>query len=371
MASAPAGSASQRSPGGRRSSVPSPSSSCSACWRWSRDHARSVDWPAVWKAIRGYPLRTLLTAGALAAASYALYCCFDLIGRHETGHKLARREVAAVGFVCYALNLNLGTLVGGVALRLRLYGRLGLAADVVAKIIALSWLTNWLGYVFLGGLVFVFMPIALPPDWASAAAGLRWLGAALLLATVAYVGLCFGARQRQWKLRGYALRLPSGRIALLQVALSMANWALIGAVVWVLLQHQVDYPTALSVLLIAAVAGVLAHVPGGLGRARGGVRRAALAPRRASRSDRGSARLPRDLLPGAPRAGDPAVPVPRRARRPAPTPARAKGAAQLARRRRMKASAPSPAANSAQVSGSGIVAIRKSWLSPLERTSIR
>jgi hypothetical protein len=59
--------------------------------------------------------------------------------------------------------------------------------------------------------------------------------------------------------------LPSGRIALLQLALSAVNWLLIGAVVWTLLQRHVDYPTVLSVLLVAAVAGVITHVPAGLG----------------------------------------------------------------------------------------------------------
>ena len=40
---------------------------------------------------------------------------------------------------------------------------------------------------------------------------------------------------------------------------------LIGGVVWVLLQHRVDYPNVLGVLLVAAVAGVITHVPAGLG----------------------------------------------------------------------------------------------------------
>ena len=54
-------------------------------------------------------------------------------------------------------------------------------------------------------------------------------------------------------------------MAALQLVLSATNWMLIGAVVWVLLQHRIDYPSVLGVLLIAAVAGVIAHVPAGLG----------------------------------------------------------------------------------------------------------
>jgi hypothetical protein len=229
------------------------------------DHARSVDWPAVWRAIRAYPVRTLLLAGGLAAASHALYCSYDLIGRQQTGHPLPARRVVGVGFVSYAFNLNLGSLVGGVALRYRLYSRLGLGVDVVTKILVLSLLTNWLGYLFLSGLLFLVAPLPLPLQFGLAGGGLRLLGAGLLLLAAAYVGLCFGAKRREWHLRGHAVRLPPGRIAVLQLALSTVNWMLIGAVVWVLLQRHADYPTVLSVLLIAAVAGVVAHVPAGLG----------------------------------------------------------------------------------------------------------
>ena len=61
------------------------------------------------------------------------------------------------------------------------------------------------------------------------------------------------------------ITLPSIRIALLQLGLSTLNWALIASVVFVLLQSHVDYPSTLSVLLMAAVAGVATHVPAGLG----------------------------------------------------------------------------------------------------------
>ena len=229
------------------------------------NHARTVDWPAVWDSMRSMPVRALLIAGALAATSYALYSTYDLLGRHETGHGAPVAQVVGVSFVCYAFNVNLGALVGGVALRYRLYGRLGLQADVVTRVLVLSWLTNWLGYLALAGVVFTFSPIALPPDWEIGSAGLRVVGAGLLVAAAVYIGACFIARGREWQLRGHTVRLPGGRVALMQLAVSVLNWSVIAATVWTLLQHRVDYPTVLSVLLVAAVAGVIAHVPAGLG----------------------------------------------------------------------------------------------------------
>jgi uncharacterized membrane protein YbhN (UPF0104 family) len=47
--------------------------------------------------------------------------------------------------------------------------------------------------------------------------------------------------------------------------MSCTNWALIGGVIWLLLQQQLPYPQVLAVLLVAAVAGVITHVPAGLG----------------------------------------------------------------------------------------------------------
>ena len=229
------------------------------------EHARHVDWQAVGTALRAYAPGTLLSAASLAAASHALYCSYDLIGRHETGHRLPPRQVVGVGFTSYAFNLNLGSLVGGVALRYRLYARLGLNLDVSTRILALSVLTNWLGYFCVAGCVFLFAPPAMPPGWELGTEGLRWVGAALLLSAAAYVAACFAFRRRKWRLGGHSVRLPSGRIAVLQLAASAANWMAIGAVVWVLLQNRVDYPATLAVLFVAAVAGVVAHVPAGLG----------------------------------------------------------------------------------------------------------
>jgi hypothetical protein len=225
--------------------------------------ARRVDWAQAWTDLRALPPAALLTAAGLAVASHALYATYDLIGRHETGHGLSRRAVLAVGFTSYAFNLNLGALVGGVAFRYRLYARLGLRADVTTRVLALSVLTNWLGYVFVGGWVLLLRPPTLPLGWV--AVDLRLLGAGLLLASGVYVALCFTARRREWTVRGHGLRLPRGHIALLQLALSAANWMLIAAVVHTLLRHQVPYATVLGVLLLAAVAGVIAHVPAGLG----------------------------------------------------------------------------------------------------------
>lgn len=229
------------------------------------NQARTVDWGAVLESLRGMPATTLVWAAALAAASFAIYATYDLIGRHQTGHTLPPWRVAGVGVISYAFNLNLGSLIGGVAFRYRLYSRLGLPTDTITQVLGLSLLTNWLGYFAVAGGVFAIAPLALPPDWKLGSDGLRWLGIALLAAAGLYVGLCAFATRREWTLRGHLVRLPSLRVALLQIGLSSLNWSLIGGVVWTLLQQRIDYPSVLGVLLVAAVAGVITHVPAGIG----------------------------------------------------------------------------------------------------------
>ena len=229
------------------------------------EQAQAIDWWEVWSTLRGYPQASLLGAAALAATSLLLYSCFDLLGRHYTGHRLRAHSVMLVTFTSYVLNLNLGSLVGGVALRYRLYSRLGLPLGVITRVITISMLTNWMGYLLLGGFVFSFFTPGLPPTWKISTGGLQILGFALLTIGAAYLALCAFSPRRSFMLRGHELALPSGRLAFLQVSLGALNWMIMGGVVFVLLQQTIAYPAVLSVLLVAAVAGVITHVPAGLG----------------------------------------------------------------------------------------------------------
>lgn len=227
--------------------------------------ARSIEWGEVFATVRRRPVGELLLASLTAAASYGLYSCFDLLGRHATGHRLRTGQVMTVNFVSYAFNLNMGALVGGVAFRYRLYSQLGLETETTTRVLVMSMLTNWLGYLLLGGLAFALAPLDLPPHWKIGMVGLRMLGVLLLVAVIAYLLLCAFSRKRTWLVREYEVTLPSTRLALLQLLLSAANWLLIAATVYILLQQKIAFPTVLSVLLVGAIAGVITHVPAGLG----------------------------------------------------------------------------------------------------------
>ena len=227
--------------------------------------AREIAWAEVTAALRERPLASLVPAALVAAASYLVYGTYDLIGRRYSGHSLSKRRVMTIGFVSYAFNLNLGSLVGGIGFRHRLYSRLGLPDGQISRIIAFSMLTNWSGYFLLGGIALAVGRIDLPDDWAIGTGALRAVGVGLAAVSAAYVLLCSFSRRREWLIRGHTIDLPSGRMAGLQILVSSLNWALIGLVCYLLLQRAIPYGMVLQVLLVAAVAGLLTHVPGGLG----------------------------------------------------------------------------------------------------------
>ena len=227
--------------------------------------ASKLHWGQIWGAATELPASTLAVALALAALSHLLYSTYDLLGRHMTGHKLGTGTTMGVAFISYAFNINLGSIIGSVGFRYRLYSRLKLAMADIGRVVGFSILTNWLGYLFVAGLAFAIWPLALPPAWKIDSGGLRLLGVVLLAGAALYLALCAIYGQHVWRIRGHEMETPTLRMALLQLGMASVNWALMGAIVWLLLQRQVDYPHVLAVLLLAAVAGVIVHVPAGLG----------------------------------------------------------------------------------------------------------
>ncbi len=228
-------------------------------------YARDIEWSRVEDSVRTLPTAVLATAAALAACSHLLYSTFDLLGRRYTGHTLSTPTVMGVTFTSYAFNLNLGSIVGGVGLRYRLYSRLGLRGGVITSVLTLSLLTNWLGYMLLAGAVFALFPLPLPAEWKIGNGALRIAGFVLLALAVAWGALVTLSKQREYTVLGKRFPLPGPRMTVLQLAMSCANWMLIAGVIWVLLQGQVSYPTVLAVYLLAAIAGVVTYIPAGLG----------------------------------------------------------------------------------------------------------
>lgn len=250
-------------------------------WRWARRGLtllffilvptllflllRNQDWGEVRHALLSYPPSVLLTGVAIAACSFVLFSCYDLLGRRYTGHTLPARKVIPLAFVCYAFNLNLSAWVGGVALRYRLYSRLGLDVPTISRILGLGLVTNWLGYLLVAGSLFACGLPRLPAGLEIGTSGLRLIGVLLVLVAATYLLACAFAKRRSWQVRGQTLTLPGIRLALLQAVMGASNWLLMGCVIFTLLPEKVGYPTLLGILMISSIAGVITHIPAGLG----------------------------------------------------------------------------------------------------------
>ncbi|WP_312816126.1 YbhN family protein [Atlantibacter subterraneus] len=228
-------------------------------------YARNVDWEEVWKVIHNYNHTALLAALGLVIVSYLVYGCYDLLGRLYCGHKLAKRQVMLVSFICYAFNLTLSTWVGGIGMRYRLYSRLGLPSATITRIFSLSITTNWLGYVLLGGVIFSIGVVELPSHWYIEDGTLRIIGAVLLVLSAVYLWACAFAKRRHITIKGQKLVLPGWRFALMQMGISSLNWMAMGAIIWILLGQDVNYFFVLGVLLVSSIAGAIVHIPAGIG----------------------------------------------------------------------------------------------------------
>lgn len=226
---------------------------------------RGLDWQEVGTALRELPLRALLAAAGCSLACHLLYAGYELLAARHVALRLPRMQIAAIGFVSYTFNLNLGAILGALGVRLRLYTARGVPAGDGVRIIAFNLLTNWSGYVATLGIALLVLWSGPPASWPLGAAALRLIGAALLAASGAYLWACARARRRSFRVRGQRIELPTLRHALLQLALSVPVWLLGAASLSLLLGAHAGFDLVLATLLASAVAGLVLRVPAGLG----------------------------------------------------------------------------------------------------------
>jgi uncharacterized membrane protein YbhN (UPF0104 family) len=226
---------------------------------------RTVDWPQVWVSMRQIPSATIALAAGLVIAGYLAYGAMDLLAKRYTRHTLPWPKVLGVAMMSYALNLNLGVLVGGLGARLRLYARLGCRKSVPTRVALFSAATNWIGYGWLAGALFACGAVPVPQGWGLGPNVLRLPGVALLALAAAYVVFCARARRRTWTWMGQHAALPGAGMAIAQSAVAALSWAAMGAIMYLLLQGKASYPAVLGVLMCTSFAAVVIRVPGGLG----------------------------------------------------------------------------------------------------------
>lgn len=234
---------------------------------WAIYHELSR-WPLtdVMAAVAALPVRELVNALGAAALGYGVLSLYDVLAVHYLGSRLKPRRAALASFVGYAFSHTIGLpLLTGGAVRYRLYTVWGLSTLDIATIVAVNWVTLWLGIaslLALGGFlapVEVGRMLGLPPALATALAVL------LGLMILAYV-LAGRVIRRDLTFHTWQVRLPSPDLALAQLLVATVDWLLAAATLWFVLPPLgVPFAAFACLFTVASVAGIISHVPAGLG----------------------------------------------------------------------------------------------------------
>jgi len=230
-----------------------------------RVELHAVSWREITRDVFATPPSRLALALAFSALNYLALTAYDLLAFAYIGRAMSRARIAVASFLAYAISNSVGFgMLSGASVRYRFYTRWGVTAGDLSRIVFSYSVTFWLGLMALGGLSLVVSPLpgaeGLPGHVLLTAVG--WL---LMLAVAAYL-LATVVRTAPLRLFRLSLPLPSPTIALAQLLVSTVDWALAGAVLYVLLPaSDLSFLTFLGSFLVAILLGMVSHVPGGLG----------------------------------------------------------------------------------------------------------
>ena len=230
-----------------------------------RVELRAFSWSELTAAVVGMPRGRLALAIALTALNYAVLTGYDQLAFVYIGKALPRARIALASFLAYAVSNSVGlAMLSGASVRYRFYTRWGITTEELSRIVFSYSVTFWLGLLALGGLSLVLTPLPaereLPAHHFVTLAG--WL---LMLVPMAYVAVST-RRRKPLRLWSVELPMPSPRIAAAQLALSSIDWALAGAVLYVLLPPStLSFFVFLGLFFVAILIGMASHVPGGVG----------------------------------------------------------------------------------------------------------
>lgn len=226
----------------------------------------------IWQSLQTIPQSSIALALALTLLNYSILTAYDALAVRYAQHPLSYDKTAIAAIVGYGFSNNIGIAVlSGGTVRYRFYRRWGLSTGAIARAILFSSLCFWVGLCAVGGSLFVFAP-----EWVSGLLRLptrmvRPLGSlslGLLLGHLIYSAWGdFRGERRSLKLGQWVLPSLSLKLALGQLLVTLADWATVAAILYVLLPSEFlpAYPLFFGAYSLAKVATVASNVPGGLG----------------------------------------------------------------------------------------------------------
>jgi glycosyltransferase 2 family protein len=229
---------------------------------------KKVNFEEVFAIMQRTDISTIALALMLVAFSYGSLTLYDLLALRTIGRRDVPYRIAALAsFTSYPIAHGVGLVaVVSPVIRYRIYSRNGLGAIDVANICFLTGLTFWLGNLTALALSLVNDPGAiavvdfLPPQLN------RLLAAALLLGVAGFVVWSW-LSPRTLGTRRWPVRLPSGPIVLLQIAIGIFDLGAAALAMYVLIPAGVHIGIfrLTAVFIAATLLGFASHAPAGLG----------------------------------------------------------------------------------------------------------
>ncbi|HSU15955.1 bifunctional lysylphosphatidylglycerol flippase/synthetase MprF [Longimicrobium sp.] len=226
---------------------------------------RRVSYATVRSTLRALPHDALWWAVGFTLLNYAVLCLYDLLAFRYIGKRQSWWKVGLASYTGYAISNSVGwAVISGTSVRYRFYSRWGLTAGDISRIIIFYNGTFWLGLLVLGGYSMAFDP---HPDLVTlAGAFVIHAAGVLMLAVAAAYALAAVLWRRPIRMGRFQAPIPPPGTVALQFILSTVDWALAGAVLYVLIPRTgLDFPEMLSAFIAAQLLGLISHVPGGVG----------------------------------------------------------------------------------------------------------
>ncbi len=204
----------------------------------------------------------------LVATSYGSLTLYDLLALRTIGRNNVPYRIAALAsFTSYPIAHGVGAvaLVSPV-IRYRIYSASGLGAIEVANICFLTGLTFWLGNLTALGLSLLIDPGAISLFDYLPQAFNRWLAVAVLLGVAAFLVWSWIAPRRLGT-RRWPVRLPSGPLVLLQIAIGIVDLGAAALAMYVLIPAglNIEFFRLTTVFIAATLLGFASHAPAGIG----------------------------------------------------------------------------------------------------------
>jgi uncharacterized membrane protein YbhN (UPF0104 family) len=229
---------------------------------------RHIDTDEVAEVIRHTNIGLIAMAAILVAASYLSVTFYDLLALRTIGRTdIPYRIAALASFTSYPIAHGIGavSLVSPI-IRYRIYSHNGLGAFDVVNICFLTGLTFWLGNLTALGIGLLFAPNAisvvdfLPPQVN------RWFASVLLVAVAGFLAWCW-ASPRNIGTKRWPVRLPSGPLVLLQIAIGILDLGAAALAMYVLIPSgpNIGIFPIMAIFIAATLLGFASHAPAGIG----------------------------------------------------------------------------------------------------------